>query len=179
MQRRSPSVTADDRVLQMTSIELRCSVWELFWPLLRRRRLVLARRTARTATRPLSCARCASTRSPSLQLVPSSSRAAGREPLLRGLPTAALGVCGGEALDRALGAALQQRLPGATLVNCYGPTETCIDAIDLAWAVQAADGRGLAVPIGRPIANTQCLRARRGTGSRFRLGGDGRAVHRR
>ncbi len=56
---------------------------------------------------------------------------------------------GGEALPASLAQQVKETLP-ARLVNMYGPTETTIWS--LAHDVQQVDG---AVPIGRPIANTQ------------------------
>ncbi len=54
--------------------------------------------------------------------------------------------CGGEVMPLELPAAVGARLPGAKLVNMYGPSETAIDA---AW--HEPDGRGGPVPLGRPI----------------------------
>ncbi|MEU9078953.1 amino acid adenylation domain-containing protein [Kitasatospora sp. NPDC048538] len=64
---------------------------------------------------------------------------------------------GGEALSRRLARNLARALPGAALVNLYGPTECTINAT--AHPVDPAelddDGAG-SVPIGRPVDNTQC-----------------------
>ena len=59
-------------------------------------------------------------------------------------------LCGGETLPRDLAEALLAR--GGELWNLYGPTETTI------WSTAHRVGRGDVgrVPIGRPIANTQC-----------------------
>ena len=59
---------------------------------------------------------------------------------------------GGEALPLALMEAAIDQLPGR-LHNTYGPTETTIDATFWTCDRTAA---GYAVPIGRPIRNTQC-----------------------
>jgi amino acid adenylation domain-containing protein len=57
-------------------------------------------------------------------------------------------LCGGEALPRLLADKLLDS--GATLWNMYGPTETTI------WsAICKVEREGDAVPLGRPIANTQ------------------------
>jgi len=58
--------------------------------------------------------------------------------------------CGGDALTWDLIAAFKAAHP-ATLLNEYGPTETCI--ISTSWRCDIAAGSG-AVPIGVPIANT-------------------------
>jgi len=57
---------------------------------------------------------------------------------------------GGEALPPALARQIQEALP-ARLINVYGPTETTI------WsaALEVSGEVGLAVPLGRPIANTE------------------------
>ncbi|MFE6053037.1 amino acid adenylation domain-containing protein [Kitasatospora sp. NPDC056446] len=63
---------------------------------------------------------------------------------------------GGEALSRRLARNLGLALPGASLVNLYGPTECTINAT--AYVVDPAgpgDGAG-SVPIGRPVDDTQC-----------------------
>ncbi len=84
-------------------------------------------------------------------------------------------LCGGEALPRELA----QRLLalGGELWNLYGPTETTIWST--AWRVTDASR---AIPIGRPIANTQCyvLDERHqpvpiGVGGELCIGGDGLA----
>lgn len=70
-------------------------------------------------------------------------------------------VCSGEALPGALAQSARQRLPQTQLVNLYGSSEVAGDVtfhcIDAAAAAQTI------VPLGRPIANTQCyvLDARR------------------
>ncbi|MFJ6619403.1 amino acid adenylation domain-containing protein [Kitasatospora sp. NPDC091335] len=63
---------------------------------------------------------------------------------------------GGEALSRRLARDLVLALPRAELVNLYGPTECTINATS--YVVDPADpvdGAG-SVPIGRPVADTQC-----------------------
>ncbi|MEU1286415.1 amino acid adenylation domain-containing protein [Kitasatospora sp. NPDC005856] len=66
---------------------------------------------------------------------------------------------GGEALSRRLARDLGRALPQAALVNLYGPTECTINAtshlVDRADPADPADGAG-SVPIGRPVADTQC-----------------------
>ena len=57
-------------------------------------------------------------------------------------------LCGGEALSRELASELLER--GASLWNLYGPTESTIWST--LYRVENVDG---AVPIGRPIANTE------------------------
>ena len=58
---------------------------------------------------------------------------------------------GGEALSGALVGRIQRALPGAEVVNMYGPTEACIDAT---YHVATAEDLSSAVlPIGRPLSN--------------------------
>lgn len=63
-------------------------------------------------------------------------------------------ITGGEALSVPHVRRALEGLPGTTLVNGYGPTETCVFAC--AWPIPgppAADATS--VPIGRPLANTR------------------------
>ncbi|MFE4972271.1 amino acid adenylation domain-containing protein [Kitasatospora sp. NPDC056651] len=63
---------------------------------------------------------------------------------------------GGEALSRRLARDLGRALPGAALVNLYGPTECTINATwHLVDPAEPGDGAG-SVPIGRPVADTRC-----------------------
>ncbi|MEV7773887.1 amino acid adenylation domain-containing protein [Kitasatospora sp. NPDC086791] len=63
---------------------------------------------------------------------------------------------GGEALSRRLARDLGRALPGASLVNLYGPTECTINATaHLVDPAEPGDGAG-SVPIGRPVDRTQC-----------------------
>ncbi|MER7756283.1 amino acid adenylation domain-containing protein [Kitasatospora sp. NPDC097643] len=64
---------------------------------------------------------------------------------------------GGEALSLRLARSLGGALPQASLVNLYGPTECTINATaHLVDPAVIGDGAG-AVPIGRPVDNTQCF----------------------
>jgi natural product biosynthesis luciferase-like monooxygenase protein len=81
---------------------------------------------------------------------------------------------GGEALSPVLARQLREATP-ATLINMYGPTETTV------WSTShAIDGTSSTVPIGRPIANTQCYILDRagqpvpiGVAGELFIGGDG------
>ena len=58
---------------------------------------------------------------------------------------------GGEALSGALVARIKKALPETQVVNMYGPTEACIDA--LFHVASEADLSSAVLPIGRPLAN--------------------------
>ncbi len=145
--------TGADRVLQLTSIGFDASLVELFMPLGCGATLVLARpgvqRDGEAIVRLLRQQAITI-----LQMVPSALRALLADPAFESARLRYV-ISGGEALDRSLAAALQQRLPQARIGNFYGPTENSIDATFCEWPVDT--GASLIVPIGRPIANVQCF----------------------
>ncbi|HEX6863424.1 MAG TPA: amino acid adenylation domain-containing protein, partial [Thermoanaerobaculia bacterium] len=57
---------------------------------------------------------------------------------------------GGEVLSVELAERCRERLPGTSLSNHYGPTETAVNAT--AWEVRPGDR---SIPIGRPLANVR------------------------
>ncbi|MFI0159747.1 amino acid adenylation domain-containing protein [Streptomyces albidoflavus] len=64
---------------------------------------------------------------------------------------------GGEALTRALAQELLRTLPGVSLVNLYGPTETTINATSLEVSPDTLDDEDLHIlPIGRPADGVTC-----------------------
>ena len=156
---------ASDAVLQKTPFSFDVSVWELFWPLLTGARLVLARPGGHRDARYLR-ERIAGDGITTLHFVPSMLRAfldaGGLARLRRRAP-------GGLQRRGARRPTSRDRffalLPAAALHNLYGPTEAAVDVT--AWACRA-DARPDAVPIGRPLANTRVLRARRRPASRCR-----------
>ena len=86
-----------------------------------------------------------------MQCTPSMMRMLSLDPdtfgALKSLRTVMLG---GEALPASLATQVKESLPGK-LINMYGPTETTI------WsATHEIEQVGSTIPIGRPIANTQC-----------------------
>lgn len=87
-----------------------------------------------------------------MQCTPSMMRMLSLEPdTLAALKSLRTVMLGGESLPVALAKQVKESLPGK-LINMYGPTETTI------WSAthEIEDVAGGTIPIGRPIANTQC-----------------------
>jgi amino acid adenylation domain-containing protein len=138
-------IGAKDVLVAVTTLSFDIAGLELYLPLMRGARLVIASRAAATDGAALA-ALLQDSGATFLQATPATWRlllAAGwtGSPELTAL-------CGGEALPRDLAEALLGRC--AALWNMYGPTETTI------WStmLQVVPGDG-PVSIGRPIANTQ------------------------
>jgi amino acid adenylation domain-containing protein len=140
-----------DRVLQKTPFSFDVSVWEFFWPLMTGARLIMARpgghRDSAYLIETISRERITT-----LHFVPSMLQVfleekglAARCDSLRRV------ICSGEALPFSLQERFFAQLD-VGLHNLYGPTEAAVDVT--AWACVPGDERR-AVPIGRPIANTQ------------------------
>ncbi|HEX8108609.1 MAG TPA: non-ribosomal peptide synthetase, partial [Kofleriaceae bacterium] len=66
-------------------------------------------------------------------------------------------VVGGEQLTESVVHGLRQRLPSARIVNEYGPTEATVgcSVYEVGASHRYTEGLSGAIPIGRPIANTQ------------------------
>ena len=143
--KRCPGMSADDRLLAVTTFSFDIAVLELFLPLIVGGQVVIASSDAvRDGDKLRSI--LSSDEITIMQATPSTWRLlieAGWQgtPGLRAL-------CGGEALPRDLAESLLQR--GASLWNMYGPTETTVWSSVL--EVKSGDG---GVPIGPPIDNTQ------------------------
>ena len=151
-----PGLTAQDKLLAVTTLSFDIAVLELFLPLIVGGQVILADRETAVDGPALGnlLAECEAT---VMQATPATWRmlleSGWQNRTLRQI------LCGGEALPRDLANQLQDQLQNisllgsssnGTLWNMYGPTETTI------WSTchQVADGEGV-VPIGRPIANTQ------------------------
>ena len=142
-----------DHVLQKTPIGFDVSVWELFWPLQCGAALVLARPGGHKDPAYLA-ELIEQERITTLHFVPSMLAAFLEEPSVTGACTSVKRViASGEALPYRLVERFYQRLPGAVLENLYGPTEAAVDVTR--YACPKSDPRGI-VPIGSPVANTQC-----------------------
>jgi amino acid adenylation domain-containing protein len=142
-------LTANDRVLQKTPLSFDASVWEFYAPLLIGATLVMAGREAHRDPAEL-LRTLAEEEITILQVVPAYLRAVLETSGTADVRSLRTLFCGGEALAAELAARAADAF-GCTVVNLYGPTETCIDATS---HVFSADGAGAQVPIGRPVANT-------------------------
>ncbi|MEV0391234.1 amino acid adenylation domain-containing protein, partial [Nonomuraea sp. NPDC050643] len=133
---------ADDRLVAVTTVSFDIAALELFLPLVRGARVVLApRETVREPAALLDLVR--NSGATAVQAVPSLWRAL----LDTGdWPGGVRMLVGGEALPEELAARI--RTLGARADNMYGPTEATI------WATSARVGDG-PVTIGRPFANTR------------------------
>ncbi len=146
---KEPGLSAQDVLLAVTTISFDIAGLELYLPLISGAKIVLA--DSAVAADGLQLVKllneCEAT---VMQATPATWRmllAAGWQ----GSPQLKM-LCGGEALPQALADQLVKK--GASLWNMYGPTETTIwSAISQVQADRPQSEA--AVPIGRPIANTQ------------------------
>ncbi|UJB20528.1 MULTISPECIES: non-ribosomal peptide synthetase [Lysobacter] len=142
---------ASDRVLQKTPFGFDVSVWEFFQPLLSGATLVLAKPLGHQDPDYLvdlieSAGITVAHFVPSMLQVFVDRVDAGRCKGLKQL------FCSGEALPYSLQQQVFVALPGVELHNLYGPTEA---AIEVTYWNCAEPSQRRAVPIGRPVANTQ------------------------
>jgi amino acid adenylation domain-containing protein len=141
-------LAADDRVLQKTPFSFDVSVWEFFWPLMVGARLVIARPGGHQDPAYL-VQTIARERITTLHFVPSMLRVFLEAPGVESCVSIRRVICSGEALPAELVRRFSEILSGIELHNLYGPTEAAVDVT--AWP---CGDEGVAVPIGRPIANT-------------------------
>jgi len=145
-----------DAVLQKTPFSFDVSVWEFFWPLFAGATLVMARPEGHKDPGYLAdiIRRHHIT---TLHFVPSMLQVFLEHAEASQCNSLSRVICSGEALPSALARRFVERLPHATLVNLYGPTEAAVDVT--AWTCPTTNGPKTeipdAIPIGRPIANTQ------------------------
>ncbi|QHE85934.1 non-ribosomal peptide synthase/polyketide synthase [Hydrogenophaga sp. BPS33] len=144
-----------DRMLQVITISFDPAIVDLLLPLMAGATAVLAavgeQRDAAALARTLRDERITH-----VSLVPSHLGVLLEEPPLAQCSALRHVICGGEALPWALVRQFQQCLPQATLGNFYGPTETTVTAAH-GLPLEHDDDTAATVPIGRPIANTQCF----------------------
>ena len=142
---------ATDRVLQKTPFSFDVSVWEFFWPLITGATLVMARPGGHRDSAYL-LDMVEKEQITTLHFVPSMLQVFLEEKNL----AARCGslkrvICSGEALPYDLQERFFEQLD-VELYNLYGPTEAAVEVTS--WKCEP-HGRRRAVPIGRPIANTQ------------------------
>ena len=145
---RQVGLTADDRLLAVTTLGFDIAGLELFLPLATGARVVLA--TREEARDPQTLAQLIDRHGiTAMQATPATWRmllevTEQSWPGLRAL-------CGGEALGAGLARRLLER--GVLLLNVYGPTETTVWSAS--WPVESvADGETV-IPIGHAIANNR------------------------
>lgn len=139
------AVTAQDVLLATTSLSFDIAGLELYLPLLAGAQVVVASREVAVDGRQLAVM-ADTTRCTMLQMTPTAWRML-VEAGWQGNQKLQI-LCGGEALSQDLARVLLTK--GKRLVNLYGPTETTI------WsALHEVEHVANAIPLGRPIANTQ------------------------
>ncbi|WP_196814389.1 amino acid adenylation domain-containing protein [Nocardia sp. BMG111209] len=146
MQSRYPFAAGDCAVFK-TSPGFDVSIWEIFWPLYHGACLVICAPDGHRDPRHL--ARLVESHPVSAIFLPPTVMA----PFLEQVTAARAGrlrwaLCGGEPITARIRDTFHTRLPGATLVNCYGPTEAG-NVTDMPLPAE----RDAPVPLGRPAAN--------------------------
>jgi amino acid adenylation domain-containing protein len=144
-------LTATDVVLQKTPFSFDVSVWEFFWPLLAGARLVIARPGGHQDPAYL-IDEIVREHITIMHFVPSMLRMFLEADGLDRCVSLRDVICSGEALPPELVKAFYEQF-AANLHNLYGPTEAAVDVTY--WPCSREKDLRL-VPIGRPVANTQC-----------------------
>jgi natural product biosynthesis luciferase-like monooxygenase protein/amino acid adenylation domain-containing protein/FkbM family methyltransferase len=143
-------LTPADRLLLNYPITFDPSVWNIFWPLSAGAQLVLVRPEVRADSAAL-VATLAAQQITVFSASPSQHAVLIEEPGFAACTQLRYAVTGGEALPPALLQRWPQRSQ-AMLCNCYGPTETTIDAT--CW-VCPRENLPPTTRIGRPLPNVQ------------------------
>ncbi len=144
-------LTASDAVVQKTPFSFDVSVWEFFWPLLTGARLVVAKPGGHQD--PNYLIRLIQDRQITvMHFVPPMLRVFLDQPEVSKCTSLRHVICSGETLPHDLQETFFARLP-CELHNLYGPTEAAVDVTH--WTCQR-DSNSKIVPIGHPVANTQC-----------------------
>ncbi|MBA2711517.1 MAG: amino acid adenylation domain-containing protein [Tatlockia sp.] len=149
-------MSAEDKILFLTSYTFDASILELFWPLSFGAAIVMMDRDQHKD--PLSIASLLSTHEITVvQMVPSLLKALAEVVSLDNQSKEKyrlrLIISGGAPLSRAISDLCQKTFPGK-LVNHYGPSEVTVDATCFDCEL---DFEGEIVPIGKPIANVNIL----------------------
>ncbi|MEH1770525.1 MAG: amino acid adenylation domain-containing protein [Nostoc sp.] len=143
-------LTSTDKVLQTIPFSFDPSVWQIFWTLCYGGQLVMARPGGHQDTAYL-VKTIVEQQITIIALVPSLLRVFLEEKGIEECKHLRHVTCGGEALSMELIERFFAKLNlDDVLHNCYGPTETSVDAIF--WTCQRHSNYAMA-PIGRPIAN--------------------------
>jgi natural product biosynthesis luciferase-like monooxygenase protein/amino acid adenylation domain-containing protein len=146
---RSFPLQRQDALLVKTPTIFDASIWEVFCPLFRGARLVLA--PAGAHRDPTLLVDLIAERQATLfQAVPTLLDLVVEQPRLASCRSLRRVFSGGEALPSRIVVRLHQSLPDVEVVNLYGPTEATIDATFT--RVDREETRPV-VPIGRPIDN--------------------------
>ena len=143
-------LSSSDRCLLKTPITFDAAGRELFATLLAGGTLIVAERGGHRDSRYLADT-IRGERISILHCVPSLLQLLVEEPAFDESLALRAVMCGGEALAAQIVTRFQSRI-GAKLYNVYGPTETTIDST--LWPCEECNPHS-AVPIGRPIPNTQ------------------------
>jgi amino acid adenylation domain-containing protein len=150
MQRMYP-LTADDCMLQHTSLGFDAAAWEVFWPLAVGAHTYLARpngqRDADYFVQGITDHRIAT-----LGFAPSILKVMLDMPGFTQCAHIRRVMCFGEVLSPALQEKLFARMPHVELHNLYGPTETSITVTS--WKCERG-GIRRSIPIGRPMTNAE------------------------
>jgi len=149
-------LTPTDKVLQNISFSFDPSVWQIFWPLCYGAQLVLASPSGHKDISYL-VQLIAAAQITVIAVVPSILRPLLEEPGIENCQCLKHVTCGGEALPVELIERFHSRLNlDNVLYNCYGPTETSIDATFWPSTGQTATQiPTVTAPIGLPITNME------------------------
>ncbi|ASU80419.1 hypothetical protein CDG81_21510 [Actinopolyspora erythraea] len=151
MSRRFPLDT-ESRVLLKTPFGFDVSAWEIFWPLMSGARLVLAHPEGQHD--PAHLVRKIREHGVTDAIfVPTQLTAFLDEQDDTRCPTLRRVFLVGEDLAPELLRRCHEALPGASVINAYGPTEAAIVTID--HTCRESDASGRRVPVGRPVARTE------------------------
>ncbi len=145
--------TAQDRLLQTTSIGFDASVWTFVVPLTVGATIVLAEPGGHRDSGYILGTINAEAITLA-QVVPSQLQALVVQPGLGTCRSLRHVIVGGEALAGDLARDFQRLLPDTTLSNLYGATEASDDTTR--FELGSAPFSSTTVPIGRPMANAQC-----------------------
>lgn len=142
-------VREGDVVLHRAPLTFDVSVWETLGVLMHGGRIIVAR-SGGHADAAYMAHTIAANGVTVVQLTPTVLWALLESPGVAARGSLRMLLVGGEVVSSDLVARVRTMMPGVTMLNCYGPTETTIDATS--WRVDGDIADGV-VPIGRPMAN--------------------------